>query len=204
MHATPARPGDRHAEFTGLLGPLLDAAYRMALHLARNPADAEDLLQDAALLAFRHFGQFREGTNFKAWFFRILLNRFYSRYWRRDARVDFDDQVAATPPADGDRQGFFSRIDRPDVQLMGRADADAISAAIGGLPDDFRAVCTLYLVQDLSYKEIAAVLDVPVGTVRSRLHRGRRLLQRSLSGLAVEHGIIHDATDYQERDDAAR
>jgi RNA polymerase sigma-70 factor (ECF subfamily) len=204
MHATPARPGDRHAEFTGLLGPLLDAAYRMALHLARNPADAEDLLQDAALLAFRHFGQFREGTNFKAWFFRILLNRFYSRYWRRDARVDFDDQVAATPPAHDGPDGFFSRVARPDVALLGRADAATITAAIGGLPDDFRTVCTLYLVQDLSYKEIAVLLDVPVGTVRSRLHRGRRLLQRALCELAVERGIIHDATDYRERDDAAR
>ncbi|HZF66520.1 MAG TPA: sigma-70 family RNA polymerase sigma factor [Gemmatirosa sp.] len=204
MHVTPTRSCDRHAEFTGLLGPLLDAAYRMALHLARNPADAEDLLQDAALLAFRHFDQFRAGTNFRAWFFRILLNRFYSRYRRRDARITFDDQVAATAPVHEGPEGFFSRVARPDAQLLARVDADAITAAIGGLPDDFRAVCTLYLVQDLSYKEIAALLDVPVGTVRSRLHRGRRLLQRALSGLAAERGIIQDATPYQERDDAAR
>ena len=204
MHAAATRSCDRHAEFTGLLGPLLDFAYRMALHLVRNPADAEDLLQDAALLAFRHFEQFRPGTNFKAWFFRILLNRFYSRYRRRDARVTFDDQATGTAAAHDGPDGFFSRVARPDVALLGRADAAAITAAIGGLPDDFRTVCTLYLVQDLSYKEIAALLDVPVGTVRSRLHRGRRLLQRALCELVVERGIIHDATDYRERDDAAR
>jgi RNA polymerase sigma-70 factor (ECF subfamily) len=204
MHAAATRPCDRHAEFTGLLEPLLDFSYRMALHLVRNPADAEDLLQDAALLAFRHFEQFRPGTNFKAWFFRILVNRFYSRYRRRNARVTFDDLVTERAAAHDGPDGFFSRVARPDAELLGRADAAAITAALGALPDDFRTVCTLYLVEDLSYKEIAALLAVPVGTVRSRLHRGRRLLQRALGELAVERGIIHDATDYRERDDAPR
>jgi len=181
------------AGFTALLEPLLDATYRMALHLTRQPADAEDLVQEAALLAFRHFDQFRPGTNFRAWLFRIVLNRFYTRYRRADPRLAFDDGVLAALRDDGGPTGFFTRVADPAVQVIDRADADLIAAAIAALPDDFRAVCTLYLVDDLAYREIAEVLNLPVGTVRSRLHRGRRILQRALHALAVERGLRSDA-----------
>lgn len=186
----PPSPQARHAEFTALLEPLLDAAYRMALHLTRQPADAEDLLQEAALLAFRHFARFEPGTNFRAWLFRILVNRFYTRYRRTDARLTYDDGAVARGASDATPAGFFTRVPDPSAQLLDRLDAQAIAAAVAMLPREFRAVCTLYLMDDLSYREIADVLDLPLGTVRSRLHRGRQLLQRALRSLAVERGLV--------------
>jgi RNA polymerase sigma-70 factor, ECF subfamily len=192
---------DRHDEFVPLLEPLLDPAYRLALHLSRNAADAEDIVQDAALLAFRHFTKFEIGTNFKAWFFRILVNRFYSRF--RGAGTLATADVGHEWPlhaAHGDG-GCFSRIDDPGVIVQARIESEMISAAIDRLPADFRAVCVLYLIQDLSYRDVAEFLDIPVGTVRSRLHRGRRILQVELRQLAQERGFLRDAQSLEDCDD---
>lgn len=192
--AAPTGP----ASFEALLEPVLERAYGTALRLTRDPADAEDLVQEAALLAFRGFATFQPGTNFRAWFLRILMNAFLSSRRRKrpeDAAVPLDDlpnaylQRQAHAAA---RQGALPADAAPgDVarEVIGRLEADAVQAAVDALPEDFRVVAALYFLQDLPYQEIADMLKIPIGTVRSRLHRGRALLQQRLWRLAQDHGL---------------
>lgn len=171
-----------------LLVPVIDSAYRTAMRLTRNEADAEDLVQDAALLAARGFSGFRPGSNFKAWFFRILLNRFYSLY-RRNRRagsaVALEDAPELYLYQRAQEAGLTTESD-PALRVLDRIDADTALRALDALPEEFRTVATLYFTQDFSYQEIADVLDVPIGTVRSRLHRARRMLQKALWSVAEE------------------
>ncbi len=180
------------AEFEPLLHSVLDVAYRTAYHLASNSADAEDVVQEAALNACRHRGSFQRGSNFKAWFLRIVANVFYSRCRKASVvheSVSLDEAMtprgaslaAITPVAPGAN---------PAEALLARLDLESINRAIAELPTEYRAVTALYLVDDLAYQDIAAVLEIPVGTVRSRLHRGRRLLQRELWQLAADRGMV--------------
>lgn len=189
-------------EFEAHLAGVLDGAYALALHLTRNRSDAEDLVQEAALLAFRGFRTFVKGTNFRAWFLRILTNAFLSSlrkqrpetgavpleeipgaYMQRQAH-----QLATSGAAGGVAPGDLVRT------VTGKLESDQIAAAIAALPEEYRLVSTLYFLQDLPYQEIADVLRIPVGTVRSRLHRGRALLQQRLWQLAVDHGLVSAAT----------
>lgn len=188
------------SDFERLLEPLLESAYGVAMRLTRNSADAEDLVQEAALHAYRGFDTFERGSNFRAWFLRILVNTFLSSRRRRrpeDQAVELD----APPSAFMQRQAHeLAAALHPDAQglaggdlvreVLGRIEAEHVEQAIGELPDEFRAAATLYFLQDLSYQEIADMLEVPVGTVRSRLHRGRALLQRRLWRLAQDHGLV--------------
>jgi RNA polymerase sigma-70 factor (ECF subfamily) len=184
---TPAGTG-----FEALLAGVLDQAYGTAMRLTGNAADAEDLVQDAALLAHRGFGSFTEGSNFRAWFYRILLNRFYSNY-RRQRRAGVAVELEDTPETylaeQAEAAGLRANEDTA-AALVDRLDAEAIEQALAGLPDEFRTAATLYFMQDLPYQEIAEILDVPIGTVRSRLHRARRMLQRRLWSVARERGIV--------------
>jgi RNA polymerase sigma-70 factor (ECF subfamily) len=175
-----------------LLTPLLGLAYGYAYRLLRNSAEAEDLLQEAALAAVRGFGTFQPGTNFKAWFFQVLTNCFYSRHRRtkrEGASTELDDVPELYLYERTAEIGLHEGSD-PARQLMSRLDGDAIAEALGSLPEEYRVVSTLYFMEDFTYDEIASVLSVPVGTVRSRLHRSRKLLQRRLWPIAVEHGIL--------------
>jgi RNA polymerase sigma-70 factor (ECF subfamily) len=185
-------PGPDQAEtFEALIAPVLDGAYRTARRLLGDRADAEDLVQDAALRALRGFDSFEPGTNFGAWFFRILMNCFYSRHRRR--RPDHDAVELDAEPLYLYRRATAAGVD-PDEDaaavVMDALDAEEVAAAIDALPTDYRAVATLYFVQDLSYREIAGVLGCPVGTVRSRLHRSRRMLQQALWRVAEDRGTI--------------
>lgn len=185
------------AEFGALLPPLLDSAYRTALRLTRNVTDADDLVQEAALLACRGFGTFQPGTNFKAWFFRILTNCFYSTYRKKKrggTQVELEDTPELYLYCQTAAIGLHGQTEDPAGLLMERLDGEQIGAAVDALPEEYRVVATLYFLQDFSYQEMAEVLDVPVGTVRSRLHRGRRMLQRALWAIAEERGIIRDLT----------
>jgi RNA polymerase sigma-70 factor (ECF subfamily) len=178
---------------------VLERAYATALRLTRNGADAEDLVQDAALLAYRGFGTFEKGTNFRAWFLRILMNAFLSS--RRKHRVE-DDAVSLDDVPNAFIQRQAHELVKADAAPAGLAGADVARAVIGGLeteqieaaidalPDEFRAVAALYFLQDLPYQEIASLLAIPVGTVRSRLHRGRALLQKRLWETARDHGLV--------------
>lgn len=175
-----------------LLRPLLPKAYGVALNLTRNRADAEDLVQDAALHALRGAGTFQAGSNFKAWFFRILYNCFYSSYRRRT--VD----RGARGLEDASEHYLLLRMMEagadlggdPVADTLGRLQSEQVSAALQMLPEEYRSVCTMYFLDDVAYQEIADVLGIPVGTVRSRLHRGRRMLQKQLWELALDQGLV--------------
>jgi RNA polymerase sigma-70 factor (ECF subfamily) len=197
------------AEFESLLAPLLDRAYGVALHLTRDRADAEDLVQEAALLAFRGFKGFRPGTNFRAWFFRILTNAFFTAYRRRKHEPDLVslDEVPSAyiqrrahevvsgeePGGGGLRGGGLAGA------VLGKLEVEQMEEAIMSLPEEFRVACSLYFLQDFAYQEIADVIGVPIGTVRSRLHRGRALLQKRLWRLAEDHGLVTAAAAAEGR-----
>lgn len=183
------------AAFEALLAPVLASAYGTALRMTRSAADAEDLLQEASLLAFRGFRTFESGSNFKAWFFRILTNCFYTthrRARRRIVTVDIEDTPDLYMYGHSIREGLNYQGEDPTAQFFDRLDSDEVGMAIDALPEEYGIVASLYFTQDFSYQEIAEVLDCPVGTVRSRLHRGRKMLQKALWHLAEERGIIKE------------
>jgi RNA polymerase sigma-70 factor (ECF subfamily) len=180
------------AEFEALLAPVLPMAYGTAVRLTRDPSRAEDLTQDAALLAYRAFATFQRGTNFKAWFFRILTNAFYSRHRKEKhekANLSTEEVPALYLYSRTSEAGMVGPENDPAAAIMDRLDAERVGQALETLPDDYRAAATLYFIDDFSYQQIAEILECPVGTVRSRLHRGRRMLQKALWDIAVERGI---------------
>jgi RNA polymerase sigma-70 factor (ECF subfamily) len=186
------RTADRtRNEFEALAVKHLDGLYAAALRLTKNQRDAEDLVQDTYLRAFRFFDRFERGTNIKAWLFKILTNTFINRY-RRSVKerslVDGPEQQAV-------QERVISReatdqAENPEQHFIDRLLSDDVLEALDAVPLDFRMAVILADLQDFSYREIADILDVPVGTVMSRLFRGRRLLQKSLAGYAVEAGVL--------------
>ena len=184
---------DADADFKSLLEPVLEPAYRTAYHLTRNEADAEELVQEAALLAFKGFGRFKPGTNFKAWFFTILRNRFISIYRKKQREiktVELEDAPELYMYTKSLESGLSAQTSEPAKYVIEQLDAEQVATALSELPMEFREAATLYFTQDMSYHDIAEVLGVPVGTVRSRLHRGRRLLQKKLWHLAEDYGLV--------------
>lgn len=187
------RERDPRRHFEELLAPVLPAAFGTALHMTRCRDDAEDLVQEAALLAYRSFHQFRADTNFKAWFFRILTNLFYQRYRRKQREPEIaplEDAPELYLYAQSAQAGLLTAATDPAALVLGKLDEEAVSGAIRSLPEEYRVVSALYFGEQFSYEEIAEMVGCPVGTVRSRLHRARRILQKSLWRLAVEHGIL--------------
>jgi RNA polymerase sigma-70 factor (ECF subfamily) len=179
--------------FESLFSAAVNSAFGVALRFTRNQADAEDLVQEAALLAYRAFGSFETGTNFRAWFLKILTNCYYSKRRREKSRPvtsDLDDTPDLYLYAHSGQAGFPTQGPDPAAELLDRLGTERIVAAINRLPEEYRVVSTLYFMDDLSYEEIARVLECPVGTVRSRLHRGRKMLQKSLWEIAQEDGIV--------------
>ncbi len=183
------------AAFETLLSAVVDAAYGYGFRLAHNRGDAEDLVQEAAFLAFRGFGSFEPGSNFKAWFFKILTNCYRSKYRRERRRptVDLDDTPDLYLYARSGEVGFPTDGPDPAAALLDKLGTERVVAALEQLPDEYRIVSTLYFMQDFSYEEIACALECPVGTVRSRLHRGRKILQKALWQVAEEAGVVHPA-----------
>lgn len=178
--------------FESLLEPLLDSAYGAAYHMARNHADAQDIVQEAAYNACRSFHQFEAGTNFKAWFFRILTNCFLYKYRKKKRGpeiVDLEDASELYMFVQAAGTGLLGPDDDPAGLVLSKLSTDHVNAAIEGLPVEFRVVASLYFMQEFAYQEIAEILGCPVGTVRSRLHRARRMLQKTLWNLAQEHGV---------------
>jgi len=186
------------AEFQELLGAAIEPAYRLALRLTGHAQDAEDFVQEAALRAFRFRDGFARGTAFKAWFYRILVNLIYSRARRRHDEESYEDLADARDLflyARSQEAGLTSREADPLGDTIARTTADEVAAALASLPDDYRTVCTLYFMDDLSYQEIADIVGIPVGTVRSRLHRGRKLLQKRLWQAAHDLGIVRSPNE---------
>jgi len=183
------RPGD---DFETLLGRVLGPALGTALRLTRNREDAEDLVQEAALRAFRSFGTFQSGSNFNAWFFKILVNCFYARHRKQRPEASLEVLEDGHEPAlyeSTASAGLAGRGADPVALASEAITIEHVSAALEALPNEYRVVCTLYFMEDFAYQEIADLVAVPMGTVRSRLHRGRRLLQQSLWRLADDQGF---------------
>jgi len=188
-------------DFDAQLRAVLSPAYGYAMRLTRNRADAEDVVQEAALLACRAAHTFEAGTNFKAWFFRILVRCFYARHRtskRRPETVDLDDTPDLYLYGNFRQTGLGASGDDPASILLDQMGTDQVVDAIRELPTEYGVVCTLYFMQEFAYHEIAEVLDVPIGTVRSRLHRGRKMLQKALWQVAREAGVIGALTQTQE------
>jgi len=176
----------------------LDALYGVACRLTKLPLDAEDLVQDALVKAMRARDQYQAGTNLKAWLFKILTNTFINKYRRGGLERVVLDGPDADPLADGWVSAASMRALRdPENQALRPIVEEEIHRALAELPEEFRLAVVLSDVEELSYKEIADVMDCPVGTVMSRLHRGRRLLQKRLYDHAVCLGIapVNDARD---------
>jgi len=169
----------------------LDSLYSSALRMTRNPSDAEDLVQETILLAFRHFHQFQQGTNLKAWLFRILTNTFINSYRKKvkePERVDLPDVEDFFFLSEAARNNQLG--EDPESQILNKFLHEDIMAAIDKLPDEFRMVVVLNTVEGFAYQEIAEILDIPIGTVRSRLFRGRKILQKLLYEQAREMGYV--------------
>jgi RNA polymerase sigma-70 factor (ECF subfamily) len=171
----------------------IDALYRTALRMTRNESDAEDLVQEAYLRAFRSLHQFTEGTNLRAWLFRILTNTYINDYRRRQRRPtsssldDIEEFYLYDHLIDS---GVQPTSERPEDIVMTKLSVSSVIDAIESLPEEFRQVVLLADVEGFAYREIAEIVDIPVGTVMSRLYRARRRLQRLLYDAAVESGII--------------
>jgi RNA polymerase sigma-70 factor (ECF subfamily) len=177
-------------EFERLLGEHMNGMYSLALRMTRNPLDAEDLVQETALKAYRYFHRFDAGTNFRAWVYRILTNNFINNY-RRDKKAPGRTEMDAVSfKLEEKGTGFWDQLDdRNNAYNYDDLFDDEINSAVDRLPDEYKIVVLLSDVEGLSYKEISDVIDHPIGTVMSRLHRGRRLLQKSLSKYAREKGF---------------
>lgn len=165
--------------------------YTVALRMTRNNADAEDLVQETYLRAYRGFHTFTEGTNLRAWLFRILTNTYINTYRAKQRRVQEADL------GDIDDLYLYRRI--ADVDIAARSAEDTlfelftdgeVKAALEDLPEQFRLPVLLADVEEFSYKEIAEILDIPIGTVMSRLHRGRKQMQKRLADYATERGLF--------------
>jgi RNA polymerase sigma-70 factor (ECF subfamily) len=168
----------------------LDALYAVSCRLTKAPLDAEDLVQDTLVKAMRARGQYEPGTNLKAWLFKILHNTFINKYRRGGLERVVLEGPDADPLADGWVSAASMRALRdPETQALRPLVQEEIHRALDELPEEFRLAVVLSDVEELSYKEIANVMGCPVGTVMSRLHRGRRLLQKRLYDHAVHLGI---------------
>ncbi|HYL57241.1 MAG TPA: sigma-70 family RNA polymerase sigma factor [Candidatus Acidoferrales bacterium] len=181
---------ERRKRFEEEAIPHLDALYTMAVRLARNADDANDLLQETVLRAYRFFHQFETGTNCRAWMLTILFNNFRNGY-RKSAR----EQPAASAAAfERTLESESMRVEpgqsNPEDILSGRGMEGEVESALDKLPEEFREAIMLVDVEELSYQEVAGVLDIPIGTVKSRVSRGRAILREALARFAKERGII--------------
>ena len=172
--------------------PLLQEMYGAALRLARNPSDAEDLVQETYLRAYRAFNTFEEGTNLRAWLYRILTNAFINLYRKRQRQPQTvsEDEVP--------EWYLYDRLAERDVEASAEAQVleslpdEDVQRALQDLPEQFRLAVLLADVEGFSYREIAEILEVPIGTVMSRLHRGRRALEKRLWDVMRERGLVRE------------
>ncbi|OEX99011.1 RNA polymerase subunit sigma [Corynebacterium sp. BCW_4722] len=190
---------DLKSRFTEEAMPLLDQLYGGALRMTRNPQDAEDLVQETYLKAYNAFDSFKPGTNLKAWLYRIMTNTYINSYRKKQRRplVTSADDVT-------DNQLYTSSshdstgLESAEVEALKLMPNSRISDALNALNEDYRMVVYYADVEGLAYKEIAEVMDIPIGTVMSRLHRGRKQLRGMLKDVAQERGIGLDHADMQD------
>ncbi|MDR9415651.1 MAG: sigma-70 family RNA polymerase sigma factor [Gracilimonas sp.] len=181
----------KQKDFDEEIIPHMDALYNFALRLTTDPNDAEDLVQDTIVKAYRFFSSYEKGTNAKAWMFRILKNSFINNYRKnskKPSQVDYDEVSSYYESVRAERT---ETSDLESLMFREMMDDD-LSEALTRLPEDFRTVVLLCDVEGYTYEEIANMLDVPIGTIRSRLHRGRNLLKTELLEYAKKRGYTGD------------
>ncbi|WCZ32007.1 sigma-70 family RNA polymerase sigma factor [Corynebacterium massiliense] len=179
--------------------PLLDQLYGGALRMTRNPQDAEDLVQETYLKAYKNFHSFKQGTNLKAWLYRIMTNTYINSYRKQKRRPQessaedlTDSQLYTTSAHDS------TGLESAEVEALKAMPDTKITQAMAELPEDYRMVVYYADVEQLAYKEIAEIMDTPLGTVMSRLHRGRKLLRKALKDVARDRGIGLDHPDMED------
>jgi len=191
----PARATTGHdldERFEAEVMPMLPSMYTAALRLTRNPTDAEDLVQETFLRAYRGFAGFEPGTNLRAWLYRILMNTFINAYRKkqREPQTISDDEV--------EDWYLYSKMVEGGAEPSAEANVidalpdEDVQEALQSLPEQFRTAVLLADVEGFSYKEIAEIMDVPIGTVMSRLHRGRKALEKRLWNVVRERGLVRD------------
>jgi RNA polymerase sigma-70 factor (ECF subfamily) len=185
------------SKFTEQAMPFMSPLYAAALRMTRNPAEAEDLVQETYLRAYRGFEGFQEGTNLKAWLYRILTNTYINLYRAKKRRPE------QTELEDVEDLYLYRRLGGLEAAAAGRSAEDElldffteaeVATAVEELPEQFRIAVLLADVEGFSYKEIAEILDIPIGTVMSRLHRGRKALQKKLYNFASARGLVNVET----------
>jgi RNA polymerase sigma-70 factor (ECF subfamily) len=181
---------ERRQRFEDEVLPQLDRLYSAAMRYTRNPSDAEDLVQEAVAKAYRSYHQYQPGTNLRAWLYRILHTTYISQYRKAQRRPQEELQEGV------DEYSFYDEIARAggpsaEREVLASFTADEVKEALAELPESFRVAVYLADVEGFAYKEIAEIMDTPVGTVMSRLHRGRKALQKALSDYARARGLLH-------------
>jgi RNA polymerase sigma-70 factor (ECF subfamily) len=192
MRQDQASRSDLESRFEAEALPLLPGMYSTAFRLTRNAADAEDLIQETFLRAFRGFHQFQEGTNLKAWLYRILMNTFINSYRKRqrEPQTVSDEEIADWY--------LYSKMAESGLEPSAETEViealpdEDVQAALSALPEQFRVAVLLADVEGFSYREIAEITGVPIGTVMSRLHRGRKALEKRLWNVVRERGLVRD------------
>jgi RNA polymerase sigma-70 factor (ECF subfamily) len=183
------------ATFADQAMEFMPALYTAALRMTRNPAEAEDLVQETYLKAYRAFGSFEQGTNLKAWLYKILTNTFINAYRSRRRRPE------QTEIEDVEDLYLYRRLGGLEAATAGRSAEEEVldhftdsevKEALESLPESFRMTVLLADVEGFSYREIADIMEIPIGTVMSRLHRGRRALQKALLEFGMERGLVGD------------
>jgi RNA polymerase sigma-70 factor (ECF subfamily) len=175
-----------------------EAVYRMALRLTKNKADAEDLVQETFLKAYRFWDSFEKGSNCRAWLFKILTNLFITSYHKKTKekqQFTYDDVESHYLYNQIEETGNSDQLADPEQMLFNQLLDDDVKKAIDELPDDFRIVVVLSFIEGFSYQEIADIVGIQLGTVKSRLHRGRKILQKNLWDYAVKRGIVKEKSD---------
>ena len=170
--------------------PLMPELYAAAMRLTRNPSDAEDLLQEAYLRAYRGFASFEEGTNLRAWLYRILTNAYINTYRKRQREPQTISADDAPEWYLYDQLAEDGREPSAEAEVLESLPDEEVQEALAELPEQFRMAVLLADVEGFSYKEIAEILEIPIGTVMSRLHRGRRALEKRLWDVVRERGLV--------------